>query len=59
MEVRTPEEIDVRQCSSCYMIHESFEEAINCCPPKTLTAYKCPECDDLHVDIEDAKECCA
>ena len=51
--------IKAYECPDCGDLHETEEEAQNCCNMiEEVSAWKCTECDEIHSDKEDAKECC-
>lgn len=46
------------RCNSCYDLHDSEDEAIECCQPSVSEVFCCPTCGEGHGDESDAIDCC-
>jgi hypothetical protein len=46
------------RCCECDWLHESEEDAVECCQPRVQEGWACPVCEQFHEDEEDAIACC-
>ncbi|WP_146041269.1 hypothetical protein [Pseudomonas sp. MPR-ANC1] len=46
------------RCGSCRTVHDSIEDAKECCAPTITSVYVCPACKGSHDDPDKALECC-
>jgi hypothetical protein len=46
------------RCNECYEVHESEDDAYDCCPRKVADGWKCTKCGDFHHEKLSAEECC-
>ncbi|MDR3414193.1 MAG: hypothetical protein P4L87_25075 [Formivibrio sp.] len=50
--------VEVFCCGACDDIHDTYEDAQECCEPKVTTMFKCSECGVIHINEDDAESCC-
>lgn len=46
------------ECQNCYDLHDSEDEAIECCPPEVQEVFICPKCGETNRTEDEAIECC-
>ena len=46
------------ECGRCGDVHDSEDEAIECCQPSISETWECGVCGECHDDREDALHCC-
>lgn len=45
-------------CNKCNAVHDTQDDARECCAPKVCKVYVCPGCHMLHDSPDDALSCC-
>lgn len=55
-----PRKVEGYQCPDCEEVHDTEEDAQNCCPRdvEKVFLWECVECGEKHEDREDAYNCC-
>ena len=46
------------ECGECATLHDTEDDAIDCCPPTAYEVLICPQCETRHIYVQDAEQCC-
>lgn len=46
------------RCDECGEIHDTEDDAHECCSPEVTEGYLCPVCRTFHLEEDGALECC-
>lgn len=46
------------ECDSCSEVHDTEDEALDCCPARATAVYQCVACGERSTAIDDLAHCC-
>lgn len=46
------------ECDRCCEVHDTEDEALDCCPARATAGYQCVACGEWSTNVDDLAHCC-